>query len=146
MPQFYSKLDILDYLKDPLTLNENAVKEKWLVESKQKYAQITSISNKKCVPFLEYLAGGILTNMNPTIASKSQPTRPNKGANNLTLLNTNPYKKDNKIISPIEREVKVVGKNAFIPEEEASDFYTACRVLPHFLVAGSRDSMLKVYK
>ena len=47
-----------------------------------RYNQIYSIYNKKKLPFLEYLSGGILTNFNPSIVNPSEK----KSRNGFSLL------------------------------------------------------------
>jgi hypothetical protein len=41
----------------------------WANGCRHRYNQILSIYNKKCVPFVEYFSGGILTNFNPNVES-----------------------------------------------------------------------------
>jgi hypothetical protein len=48
-----------------LTLKESRIREMWANGCRHRYNQVLSIYNKKCVPFVEYFPGGILTNFNP---------------------------------------------------------------------------------
>jgi|JI6StandDraft_1071083.scaffolds.fasta_scaffold04376_7 hypothetical protein len=145
LPSFYDRIDILEHLKDPLNQKANITKERWLSSSKQRYSQITSISNKRYLPFLEFLSCGILTQFNPSITMKNKPVRP---AQNLALLNAyqQQTKRESKQISPIEKELKKVSNNWFIAEEEAPDYFTCCKVLPNLVVTGGRDSIVRIYR
>lgn len=145
LPEFYDKIDILEHLKDPLTQKANITKERWLANSKQIYSQISSISNKRCLPFIEYLPTGILTHFNPCVPGKGKIIRQ---SSDLSLLNFyNPQsKRESKMLSPIEREVKKVSTCNFLPEEEAPNYLTCCRVMGGFVVTGGRDSVVRIYK
>lgn len=145
LPSFYDRIDILEYLKDPLNQKANITKERWLSSSKQRYSQITSISNKRHLPFLEFLSCGILTQFNPSVTGKSKNLKPSQ---NLALLNAyqQQAKRESKIVSPIEKELRRVSNSWFLPEEESPDYFTCCRVLPSLIATGGRDSIVRIYR
>lgn len=70
LPDFNRNFKILDYLADPFIIKEAKIREVWMDRCKHRYNQIYSIYNKKSVPFIEHLDGGILTNLNPTVATQ----------------------------------------------------------------------------
>lgn len=76
MSDFSKSFSIYDYLSDPLTRKEAKIREIWLDNCKNRYNQISSLYNKRSLPFLDFLPSGVLTSFNPTPTSPIDP-KPN---------------------------------------------------------------------
>ncbi len=136
--------NIFDYISDPLTRKEAKVRQVWLDNSKNRYNQISSLYNRKQLSYIEWINSGILTSCNPI---PNPP--PNLRSNTpLVLLSE---KKDvmYKDALEIERPLTVRPNNSHkiysFSGEESNEFVTSCKVLPNFVVLGTRNSQLKIY-
>ena len=136
--------NIFDYISDPLTRKEAKVREVWLDNSKNRYNQISSLYNRKQLSYIEWINAGILTTCNPIPSSP-----PNLRTNAPLVLLTEKRDLAFKDILEIERPLAVRQNNSHkifsFNEEESNEFITCCKVLPNFVVLGTRNSQLKIY-
>lgn len=109
---------------------------------KHRYNQISSIYNKKNLPFIEHLQSGILTNMNPCITCPGDK----KTNRNLAVLVD---RIDPKEYSEMEKMVtcRPTNSNVFtFQDEENKDYLTCCKGFGGMVYTGGWDSVIKVYK
>ncbi len=117
---------------------------------KYRYNQICTVFNKCSLPFVEYLQSGILTHINP-ILNNNTKTLNRKLRTGLSLLveSSKVESKDKEGEDSFEKTLTNRPNNyqlSSFQEEECSDYYTCCRMLPNAVAVGCRNSVIKIYK